>query len=289
MSSLTEAIHESNPNEIYNLAAHSFVGSSFNQPMYSADINGIGLLRILEIVRTFNPKIKVYQASTSELFGDSNEVSLLQNEKTPFKPNSPYALSKLFSYELSRIYRNSYGIFVCNGILFNHESPLRGMEFVSRKITNEVAKIKFGISNELKIGNLDAKRDWGYAPEYVESMWKIMQHHKPDDFVISTGETHSVREFVEEAFKIARLNWKEYVKVDDQHKRLYELPYLRGDFSKAKEELGWESKVKFNELVKIMVDADLKRWEKSLNGESFPWDAINHSEGVKYFYRSKEK
>ena len=197
MSSLTEAIHKSNPHEIYNLAAHSFVGSSFNQPMYSADVNGLAPLRILEIVRTFNPAIRVYFASTSELYGDSMNSSGLQDENTPLKPNSPYALAKLFSHELARVYRGAYGMFVSSGILFNHESPLRGLEFVSRKITNEVAKIKLGLSDELSLGNLDAKRDWGYAKDYVELMWKIMQHHKPDDFVISTGETHSVMEFVE--------------------------------------------------------------------------------------------
>ncbi|MEK6860466.1 MAG: GDP-mannose 4,6-dehydratase, partial [Nanoarchaeota archaeon] len=229
MSSLSEAIHESNPDEIYNLAAQSFVGSSFDQPLLSADVNGIGLLKILEIVRKFNPKIKVYQASTSELYGDSINSELSQNELTPFKPNSPYALAKLFAFELARIYRESYGIFVSNGILFNHEGELRGLEFVTRKITNEVAKIKLGLSNELRLGNLDAKRDWGYAPEYVELMWRILQHDKPDDFVIATNETHSIKEFVEEAFKAAGLDWKLYVRIDQQYKRPYEVPYLKGD------------------------------------------------------------
>jgi len=289
MSSLTEAIHKSNPDEIYNLAAHSFVGSSFNQPLYSADVNGLSLLRILEIVRNFNPLIKVYQASTSELYGSSMGIDNSQNETTPFKPNSPYALSKLFSFELARIYRESYGIFVCNGILFNHESPLRGLEFVSRKITNEIAKIKFGLSNELRLGNLDAKRDWGYAKEYVESMWKILQHHKADDFVIATGETHSVREFVEEAFSAAGLDWKLYVRIDEQQKRPYEVLHLKGDPSKAKRELGWETKTKFNELIKIMVESDLKRWERALNGETFAWDAVNHPGNIKYLYRAQDK
>src|SRR3989344_3810885 len=177
MSSLSEAIHESKPDEIYNLAAQSFVGSSFDQPLQSADINGIALLKIIEIVRKFNPKIRIYQASTSELYGDSinrNNEDKNQNELTPFKPNSPYALAKLFAFEVARIYRESYGIFVCNGILFNHEGELRGLEFVTRKITNEVAKIKLGSSNELRLGNLDSQRDWGYAAEYVELMWRIL-------------------------------------------------------------------------------------------------------------------
>ena len=288
MSSLTEAIHQSNPDEIYNLAAHSFVGSSFNQPLYSAEVNGLAPLRILEIVRNFNSKIKVYLASTSELYGDSINESGFQDEKTPLKPNSPYALSKLFSHELSRIYRNAYGMFVSSGILFNHESPIRGLEFVTRKITNEVAKIKLGLSNELHLGNLDAKRDWGYSPDYVELMWKIMQHHKPDDFVVATGETHSVKDFVEEAFRTVGLDWKIHVRINPQHKRLYEVPLLKGDCSKAKRELGWEPKTKFNELVKLMVEADMKRWERSLKGESFAWDAINHPEDVRYLYRAKD-
>lgn len=289
MSSISEAIHRSNPDEIYNLAAQSFVGSSFDQPMQGADVNGLGLLRILEVVRNFNNKIKIYQASTSELYGDSCEADGTQNENTPLKPNSPYALSKLFSHELARIYRESYGMFVSTGILFNHESPLRGLEFVTRKITNEVAKIKLGLSNELKLGNLSAKRDWGFAPDYVELMWKILQHHKADDFVIATNETHSVQEFVEEAFKIVGLDWKLYVRTDEQHKRPYEVQYLKGDFSKAKEKIGWEPKVTFNELIKIMVETDLKRWENHLKGESFSWDAPNHPQDPKYLYRAKDK
>ncbi len=288
MPSLTEAIHKSNPDEIYNLAAQSFVGNSFDQPFHSANVNGLGVLGILEIVRNFNSKIKVYLASTSELYGDSVDVSGFQNEETSLKPNSPYGLSKLYSHELARIYRNGYGMFVSAGILFNHESELRGLEFVTRKVTNSIAKIKLGLQNELRLGNLDAKRDWGYAPDYVGAIWQIMQHHKADDFVISTGETHSVKEFVEEAFKIAGLDWKLYVRIHDQHKRLYEVPYLKGDYSKAKRELGWEPKTTFKELVKIMVESDLRRWEKHLKGESFSWDAPNHSENLNYLYRAKD-
>ena len=289
MSSLAEAIQESNPDEIYNLAAQSFVGSSFDQPLQSADINGLALLRILEIVRKFNPKIKIYQASTSELYGDSCSQDGTQNELTPFKPNSPYAVAKLFALEIARNYRESYGIFVSNGILFNHESPLRGLEFVTRKITNEVAKIKLGLSNELRLGNLEAKRDWGYAPEYVELMWKIVQHHTPGDFVIATNETHSVREFVELAFQSVGLDWKLYVRVDQQYKRPYEVPYLKGDYSKAEKELGWKPETKFADLVKIMVESDLSRWKRHLNGESFGWDAPNHPGHIKYLYRAKDR
>ncbi|MEK6872938.1 MAG: GDP-mannose 4,6-dehydratase [Nanoarchaeota archaeon] len=289
MASLSEAIHESKPEEIYNLAAQSFVGSSFDQPLQSTDVNGLALLKILEIVRKFNPKIKIYQASTSELYGDSIGLSESQNELTPFKPNSPYALAKLIAFETARIYRESYGIFVCNGILFNHESELRGLEFVTRKITNEVAKIKLGLSNELRLGNLDAKRDWGYAQDYVELTWKILQHDKPDDFVIATNETHSIKEFVEEAFRLAGLDWKLYVRIDQQYKRPYEVPYLKGDYSKAKKILGWEPKTKFKELVKLMVEADLDRWRRHLKGESFAWDAPNNPGHVKYLFRAKDK
>lgn len=292
MSSLSEAIHESNPDEIYNLGAQSFVGSSFDQPLQSADINGLALLKILEIVRKFNPRIRIYQASTSELYGDSITVEgedKSQNELTPFKPNSPYALSKLFAFELGRIYRESYGIFVSNGILFNHESPLRGLEFVTRKITNEVAKIKLGLSNELRLGNLDAQRDWGYAAEYVELMWRILQHSRPDDFVIATNETHSVKEFVEETFRLAGLDWKLYIRIDSQHKRPYEVPYLKGNYQKAKETFGWEPKTTFKELVKKMVEADIHRWNRHLNGESFAWDAPNHPSHIRYLFRAKDK
>jgi len=289
MSSLAEAIHRSKPNEIYNLAAQSFVGSSFDQPLQSADINGVGLLRILEIVRSFDRSIRIYQASTSELYGSSCDEDGTQKETTILKPNSPYAVAKLFALEISRVYRESYGMFISNGILFNHESPLRGLEFVTRKITNEVAKIKLGLSNELRLGNLDSKRDWGYAKEYVESMWRILQHDKPDDFVIATNETHSVREFVELAFQSAGLDWKLYVRTDSQYKRPYELTYLKGDYSKAKRELGWEPKTKFHELVKMMVEADLNRWKRHLNGETFGWDAPNFPGNTKYLYRAKDK
>lgn len=288
MASLSEAIKETDPHEIYNLAAQSFVGASFYQPIGSANVNALGVLRILEAVRLHNKSIKIYQASTSELYGSSVSSELTQTEDTPFKPNSPYAASKLFSFEIARIYRESYGMFISNGILFNHESPLRGLEFVTRKITNGVARIKLGIDKELKLGNLNAHRDWGYAPEYVELMWKILQHDKPDDFVIATNETHSVKEFVEEAFKAVGLDWRLYVKVDERFIRPCEVEYLKGDYKKAKEILGWEPKTKFNELVKIMVESDLDRWKQHKNGEMFPWDAPNFSEEVKYLTRAKD-
>ncbi len=289
MSSLAEAIHASNPDEIYNLAAQSFVGSSFDQPIQAADVNGLGLLRILEIVRNFNKNIRVYQASTSELYGSSVNEDGSQSEDTPLKPNSPYAVSKLLALEISRVYRESYGMFICNGMLFNHESPLRGLEFVTRKIANEVAKIKLGLSDQLILGNLDAQRDWGYAKEYVELMWGILQHDKPEDFVIATNETHSVQEFVEESFKAVGLDWKMYVRINEQYKRPYEVQYLKGDYNKAKKILGWEPKTKFNELVKLMVDADLKRWEAHLRGESLAWDALNHPGHVSYLYRKRDE
>tara|TARA_Y100000034_G_scaffold136675_1_gene214812 strand:- start:2340 stop:3386 length:1047 start_codon:yes stop_codon:yes gene_type:complete len=274
MASLLEAVKVSGPDEIYNLAAQSFVGASFDQPLITTDIDGSGATKLLEIIRHINKDIKFYQASTSELYGTVNKSP--QNETTRFWPNSPYATAKLLSFHNTRLYRESYGIFACNGILFNHESPFRGLEFVTRKISNSVAKIKLGVQKELQLGNIQAKRDWGYAPEYVESMWKILNHDKPDDFVIATNKSHSVQEFVEEAFKRVKLNPKDFIKISKQLKRPNEVNLLRGDYTKAKRELGWKPKTSFKELVKIMVDADLKRWKRYLNGESFAWDAPNY-------------
>lgn len=273
-ASIVEAIKISEPSEIYHLAAQSFVGASFEQPLGAGEITGLGTTRVLEAIREINPKIKFYQASTSELYGKGHSSSLTEN--SPFQPASPYAAAKLYSYWLTRQYREGYGIFTCNGILFNHESPLRGLEFVTRKISNAVAKIALGTEKELRLGNLDAKRDWGYASEYVESMWLILQQDKPDDYVIATNEAHSVQEFVEKAFDIVDLNWEEYVKVDKRFMRPQDVNYLQGDYSKAKKKFGWKPKVKFDELVKIMVREDLSRWERWLNGEKFPWDAPNY-------------
>jgi GDPmannose 4,6-dehydratase len=273
-ASIVEAIEISRPSELYHLAAQSFVGTSFEQPIGTGEITGMGVTRILEAIREIDRKIKFYQASTSELYGRGNYK--YQHENTFFCPASPYAAAKLYGYWLTRLYREGYGLFACNGILFNHESPIRGLEFVTRKISNTVAKIALGLEKELRLGNLHAKRDWGYAPEYVESMWLMLQKEKADDYVIATAETHSVEEFLSEAFKIANLNWKKYVKVNKMLYRPLEVDMLKGDYSKAKEKLGWKPKTKFKDLVKIMVKEDLRRWESWLGGKKFPWDAINY-------------
>ncbi|MBT6774390.1 GDP-mannose 4,6-dehydratase [Candidatus Woesearchaeota archaeon] len=284
MSSLLEAVTVSNPDEIYNLAAQSFVGASFDQPLHTTEIDASGATRFLEIIRHLNKNIKFYQASTSELFGGAKECP--QDERTPMMPNSPYAAAKLHAYHMTKIYRHSYGIFTCNGILFNHESPLRGLEFVTRKITNSVAKIKLGLQKELVLGNLDAKRDWGYAGDFVKMMWMMMQHDKPDDFVIATGETHSVGEFAEEAFKVVGLDWKKYVKSDQKLHRPMEVHQLCGDARKARDVLGWEAEIKFKELVKMMVESDLRLWKKFTSGENFPWDAPSFPHGMDVIARN---
>jgi len=275
-SSILEAIKIAEPDEVYHLAAQSFVGASFETPIATGDVSGLAVTRILEVIRQVNSEIKFYQASTSELFGNSVNGKEKLNENSPFKPASPYAVAKLYGYWITRIYREAYGIFAVNGILFNHESPLRGLEFVTRKISNAVAKIALGLEKELRLGNLEAKRDWGYAPEYVESMWLMLQQDEPDDYVIATGEAHSVKEFCEIAFDIVGLDWQEYVKVDKRFMRPLDVYYLCGDYSKAKKKLGWEPRTKFKQLVKIMVKEDLNRWERWLNGEKFPWDAPNY-------------
>jgi len=258
--SLTRAIAASEPDEVYNLAAQTFVKESWEQPEYTGNVTGLGALRVLEAIRQVNPKIKYYQASSSEMFGRIQEP--LQNEKTPFYPRSPYGVAKLYAHWITVNYRESYNIFACSGILFNHESERRGLEFVTRKITNAAAKIKLGLQDKLYLGSLDAKRDWGYAPEYVEAMWLMLQQEKPEDFVVATGEAHSVKEFVEEAFRTVDLDWQKYVEIDDKFKRPAEVYSLIGDASKAKTVLGWQPKVGFSELVKIMVESDLKRLKK---------------------------
>jgi len=273
-SSIVEAVRVAQPDEIYHLAAQSFVFASFEQPVGAGEITGLGVTRILEVIREINPSIRFYQASTSELYGRGSTIP--QTESTSFQPSSPYAAAKLYGYWVTRIYREGYGIFACNGILFNHESPLRGLEFVTRKISNAVAKITLGMDKELRLGNLEAKRDWGYAPEYVESMWLILQQDKPDDYVIATGEAHSVREFAERAFTVAGLDWEKYVKVDERFLRPLDINFLQGDYSKAREKLGWQPKVKFDKLAEIMVREDLNRWGRWLKGEKFPWDAPNY-------------
>lgn len=263
------------PHEIYNLAAQSFVGSSFDQPLFTTEVDGSGATRFLEIIRHLDKNIKYYQASTSELYGATTKVP--QDENTPFMPNSPYAAAKLYSFHMTRMYRRAYGLFTCNGILFNHESPLRGLEFVTRKITNSVAKIKLGLQKELSLGNLHTKRDWGFAPEFVRVMWLMMQHHHPDDYVVATGETHTVKEFTEEAFAAAGLNWKDFVKTDPRLQRPLDVTHLCGNAKKAEQVLGWKPEVTFKRLVQIMVHADLDRWQRYQRGEVFPWDAPNYS------------
>jgi len=290
-SSLVEAVNVSDPDEIYNLAAQSFVGNSFDQPFTTAYVDGLGPLSFLEIIRHLKKKVKYYQASTSELYGN-NEMEGReegQNEKSSFLPSSPYANAKLYGHHIVRIYREAYGIFACNGILFNHESPLRGLDFVTRKITNSVARIKLGMQKKLYLGNIDAKRDWGFAPDYVEAMWLMLQQDTPDDYVIATGETHSVREFVEEAFRSVGLSWEKYVEVRDTFKRPSDVNHLKGDYSKAKKEFGWEPKTRFKELVKKMVVTDFVRWKKFKSGILFPWDAFNYDENVEIISRNRER
>ena len=272
-SSVFSAIKQSQPDEIYHLAGQSFVGNSFEHPVSTADITGLGVPRILEAIRSLNPRIRFYLASTIELYGRGDSKPL--TEKTYFRPSNPYAVAKLYGYWISDIYRNGYGIYTCNGILFNHESPLRSLEFVTRKITNTAARIYLGIDHELKLGNLDVKRDWGYAPEYVKSMWMMLQQDEPDDYLIATNETHTVRNFVEKAFGILGLDWEKYVKVDKKLIRPLDANFLQGDYSKARVKLGWEPKVKFDQLVEIMVREDMERWERWLNGERFAWDVPN--------------
>ena len=287
MSSLLEAVTVSKPHEIYNLAAQSFVGSSFDQPLHTTDIDASGITRFLEIIRHVDKNIKFYQASTSELFGGSPQS--LQNELTPMVPNSPYAAAKLLSFHMVKIYRHSYGIFACNGILFNHESPFRGLEFVTRKITNAAARIKLGLQKELRLGNIYAKRDWGFAPDYVRAMWMMLQHDKPDDYVVATGETHSVAEFAEAAFSAVGLDWKKYVVTDQRLKRPMEVHQLCGDPRKISEIIGWRPQYGFKELVAIMVKSDLEKWQRFMNGEAFAWDAPNQTDNMDIMSRHVTK
>lgn len=274
LSSLYRAVNTAQPDEVFNLAAQSFVSLSFEQPIGDFLSTGLGVARMLEVIRTTNPKIRFYQASTSELYG--NGASGRQSEDTVFHPSSPYAAAKLYGYWITRYYREHHGIFACNGILFNHESPLRGLEFVTRKITNTVAKIALGLEKELKMGNVMAKRDWGYAPEFVNAMWLMLQQDEADDYVVATDETHTVEEFLERAFNAAGLNWKDYVSTDSRFLRPIDVGYLRGDYSRANKKLGWQPEVKFTSLVDIMVNEDINRWKRWQKGEFFHWDALNY-------------
>jgi GDPmannose 4,6-dehydratase len=256
-NSLLRCLKESNPDEVYNLAAQSFVGESWNTPEHTSNVTGLGVLRMLEAIREFNPKIKFYQASSSEMFG--RMVENPAKETTPFYPRSPYGVSKLYGHWITKNYRESYNMFACSGILFNHESERRGIEFVTRKISDGVAKIKLGLADHITLGNLDAKRDWGYAPDYVEAMWMMLQQETPEDYVIATGETHSIRDFLTEAFNhVGIKDWEPYIKQDPRFMRPAEVDVLRGDYTKAKEEMEWVPQTTFNELVKKMVDNDLK-------------------------------
>ncbi len=252
---LVKLLYELKPDEIYHLGAQSHVRVSFDIPEYTSDVTGVGTIRILEAIREAGLRSRFYQASSSEMFGKAQQTP--QTEKTPFWPRSPYGVAKVFSYWATVNYRESYGLCASNGILFNHESPRRGETFVTRKISRAVAAIKHGLQKELFLGNLGAKRDWGYAPEYVEGMWRILQLGEGDDFVLATGESHTVQEFVEAAFAYADLDWKQFVKHDPRYERPAEVDILRGDASKAKRILGWEPKVRFHELVRIIVDADM--------------------------------
>ena len=254
-TSLNTILRQVVPDEIYNLGAQSHVRVSFDVPEYTADVTAVGTVRILEAIRELGIRPKFYQASSSEMFGKVVETP--QTERTPFYPRSPYACAKVFAYHSTVNYREAHGLFTCNGILFNHESERRGETFVTRKITRAATRIKLGLQDNLFLGNLNAKRDWGYAKDYVEAMWLMMQAEKGDDYVIATGETHSVGEFVEEVFSYLDMDWKEYVKIDPWYYRPSEVDFLQGDATKARKELGWEPKVTFRELVKLMVDHDL--------------------------------
>ncbi len=263
-SSLNRIIRTIQPDEIYNLGAQSHVRVSFDVPEYTADVTGVGTVRLLEAIRESGLTPKFYQASSSEMYGKVHEVP--QNETTPFYPRSPYGAAKVYSYWITVNYRESYNLFACNGILFNHESPRRGESFVTRKITKAAARIKLGLQQELYLGNLDAKRDWGYAKDYVEAMWLMLQQDEPDDYVISTGETHSVREFLEVAFDYLKLDWKAFIKIDPRFYRPTEVDLLLGDYSKAKAKLNWQPKVTFEQLVKMMIDSDMAAETLKLEG-----------------------
>jgi GDPmannose 4,6-dehydratase len=255
--SLTEVIRETEPDEVYNLAAQSYVPTSFTQPVLTGEFTALGVTRILEAVRLVKPTTRFYQASSSEMFGKVQETP--QNERTPFYPRSPYGIAKVYGHWFTVNYRESYGIFAVSGILFNHESPRRGIEFVTRKVSDGVARIKLGMAHELRLGNLDAKRDWGFAGDYVDAMWRMLQQPEPRDYVVGTGATHSVRELVEVAFAHAGLDWKQYVVTDPAFLRPAEVDLLVADPSRARAELGWTPTVGFEELVTMMVDADLER------------------------------
>ncbi|MQA90700.1 MAG: GDP-mannose 4,6-dehydratase [Gemmatimonas sp.] len=260
-NSLLSALQQCNPDEVYNLAAQSFVQTSWSQPILTGDITALGVTRLLDSIRIFNPKIRFYQASSSEMFGKVRAVP--QREDTPFYPRSPYGVAKVYGHWITVNYRESYDLYGVSGILFNHESPRRGLEFVTRKVTDAVARIKLGLASEVRLGNLDSKRDWGFAGDYVRAIWLMLQQDEPSDYVIATGKTHSVEDLVETAFSYVGLNWRDHVVQDVRFMRPAEVDLLIGDPSRAKEELGWEPPVTFEALVKMMVDADLDRLQRA--------------------------
>ena len=267
--SISKMLDKTNPDVVYNNAAQSFVASSFDQPVYTTDVTGSGVIRMLEGIKNFNDKIKFFQAASSEMYG--LEKSVTKNENTPFHPISPYSIAKVHAYWITRMYREAYGMFAVNGILFNHESPIRGIEFVTRKISNGVAKISLGLEKSLKLGNLSAQRDWGYAPEYIEGIISMMTQKKSDDYILATNETHSIKEFVDEACKVANIS-NSKIKSSKENFRLHDVQRTKGSYKKAKKELGWSPKTKFKKIVKIMVEADIDRWEKFLKKEPQTWD-----------------
>lgn len=279
--SLIAILQEYRPQEVYNLAAQSFVPTSFTQPVLTGEFTALGVTRLLESIRIVDPTIRFYQASSSEMFGKVAEVP--QRESTPFYPRSPYGIAKLYGHWITINYRESYGLRGCSGILFNHESPRRGIEFVTHKITYGAVKIKLGFAEELRLGNLDARRDWGYAGDYVQAMWLMLQQEKPDDYVIATGETHSVQEFVEETFNYLDLDWRKFVIQDPKFYRPAEVDLLVGDPSKACRELGWEPRTNFKQLVHLMVDADIKALSQpDVHARSLDGIQINHA-SIKQF------
>ena len=286
-SSLNKILRDIQPDEIYNLGAQSHVMVSFDVPEYTGEVTGMGTVRLLEAIRETKMQPKFYQASSSELYGLAQETP--QKETTPFYPRSPYACAKAYSFYMVRNYREAYGLFACNGILFNHESPRRGETFVSRKITRAATRIKVGLQQKLYLGNLDARRDWGYAPEYVEAMWLMLQRDKPEDYVVATGETHSVREFVEEAFGLLDLDWRKHVEIDSRYVRPTEVDLLLGDYSKAKRDLGWRPRVSFKDLVSIMIHADLElaRREAHMNNYQEPAKIDDETNSIDEKYRKQ--
>jgi len=284
-SSIQNCMEKSKPDEVYHLAAQSFVDTSFAIPETTGNFTGLGVTRVLEAIRHYDTSCRFYFAASSEMFGIEGSPHKKLNEQSPFAPVSPYAISKLYGYWSTHMYKKAYDMFTVCGILFNHESPLRGMEFVTRKITNEVAKISLGLSKTLKLGNLDAARDWGYAPEYVDAIWKMMQQDEPRNYVIATGESHTVLELVKTAFEEVGLEYSNFVKVNSHLHRPAEVPSLRGDASLADKALNWKPTVKFHKLISIMIQEDLKRWKQWLEGRKFPWDAYNYASETRVLSR----